>query len=237
MDLSDIISDAIVYPFNNIKSLVIYMIIGIIGGILAGASLLGMIASVNGNNIIAAGGFGFIGILIGIICSLLISGYTLDIVKFGIERRNDGPGIDFARQIVNAIKLIIVGLVYYIIPSVIGWLLLTLLGHGILTLAIVLIISVVFAFAEFMAKCRLAKYDDLGAALAIGEAIGDASRVGYIKIILTVIAVFFIGIIIGAILAAILSYNDIIGGILLGIFGVYFTFFYNRAIGLLYSSA
>ena len=235
MELGEIIGDAIKYPLNNIKSLVIYMIIGIIGGILGGASLLGMVASVNTKNTIVAGGFGFIGILILIICSLLIEGYGLDIVKFGIERRNDGPGIDFVRQITNGIKIIIVTFVYYIIPAIITWLLLTLLGRGILTVLVVFIIYVVFAFAQFMAICRLAKYDSLGAALSVGEAIGDIPKIGMLKVLLTVIAVFIIALIIAFIFALVYKVNNTLGGILLGIFGVYATFFYNRAIGLLYS--
>lgn len=235
MELGEIIGDAIKYPLNNIKSLVIYMIIGIIGGILGGASLLGMVASVNTKNTIVAGGFGFIGILILIICSLLIEGYGLDIVKFGIERRNDGPGIDFVRQITNGIKIIIVTFVYYIIPAIITWLLLTLLGRGILTLIIAFIVTIVFAFAQFMAICRLAKYDNLGEALAISEAIGDISKVGILKILVTIIVVFVISFIILFILAMIARVNNVVGGILLGIASVYITFFYNRAIGLLYS--
>ena len=235
MDIGEIIGDAIAYPFKNIKSLIIYMIIGIVAGILGGASFFAVMASASGNNAVAAGGFGFIGTLILIIAALLISGYGLDIVKFGIERRDDGPGIDIVRQVANAIKLIIVDLVYYIIPAIIAWLLLTLLGRGILTIIIVIIIAIVFAFAQFMATCRLAKYDSLGEALAIGEAIGDVSKVGMIKVLLTIIAVFLIGFIIAFIFSLIGQYNSTIGGILLGLFGVYFVFFYNRAIGLLYS--
>ena len=141
------------------------MLIGIIAGILGAGSLIAMIPQANNNHIIAAGGLGFIGILVIIIGALLISGYGLDIVKFGIERRDDAPGIDLVRQVSNAIKVLIVGLVYYIVPAVIAWLLLTLLGKGILTLIVVLVLYIVFAFAEFMAVCRLAKYDSLGAAL------------------------------------------------------------------------
>ena len=237
MELGEIIGDAIAYPLHNIKSLLIFVIIGIIDGVLGGASLAGMLASASGNNAVATGGFGIIGLIIAIIASLLISGYTLDIVKFGIERRNDGPGIDFVRQITNAIKLIIVSVVYYIIPAIVAWLLLTLLGNGILTVIIVLIISIVFAFAQFMAVCRLAKYDSLGEALAIGEAIGDISKVGMLKVIATVVVLIIIGLVILFIFGFIGNYNATIGGILLGIFGVYYTFFYNRAIGLLYSDA
>ena len=88
-----------------------------------------------------------------------------------------------------------------------------------------------------MAKCRLAKTDDLGAALAIGEAIGDITRVGLAKIVVTCALVVIIFVIVVFILSIIYNINNIIGGILLGIFAVYFVFFYNRAIGLLYSEA
>ena len=235
MEITEIIGDALVYPLNNVKSLILYVIIGAITGILGGASLIAMATQVSSNNVVAAGGFGFIGILVMIIGSLLISGYGLDIVKYGIERRDDGPGIDIVRQVLNAIKLIVVSFVYYIIPAIVAWLLFTLLGKGILTLIIVAIIYIVFAFAQFMAVCRLAKYDSLGEALSIGEAIGDISKVGMLKVLITVIAVFIIGFIIAFICALIYNYHNIIGGLLLGIFGVYAIFFYNRAIGLLYS--
>ena len=235
MEIGEIIKDAIVYPFNNIKALIIYMIIGIVCGLLGGASLMGVLLAAQGNNALAAGGFGFIGILILIIGGLLISGYGLDIVKFGIERRDDAPGIDIVRQVLNAIKVFIVGFVYYIIPAIIGWLLSTLLGKGILTTIIIFIISVVFAFAQFMAICRLAKYDSLGEALAIGEAIGDVSKVGMLKVLATIIAVFIIALIIAIVIGVIMQYNNLIGGVLFGVFGVYLAFFYNRAVGLLYS--
>lgn len=235
MDLSDIISDAIVYPFHNLPSLAIFIIIGIVGGVLGGASILGALASYSGHNILASSGFGIIGIIIGLLAYLLISGYTLDVVKYGIERRNDGPGLDIVRQITNAVKILIVCIVYYLIPTILSALLRFLLGNGILTTIIIFIIVVVFAFAQFMAICRLAKYDSLGEALAIGEAIGDISKVGMLKVLATVLIVLIIGIIIATIIALIINFNDIIGGILLGIFGVYFVFFYNRAVGLLYS--
>ncbi|MDO5815092.1 MAG: DUF4013 domain-containing protein, partial [Methanobrevibacter sp.] len=100
-----------------------------------------------------------------------------------------------------------------------------------------IILFIVFALANFMAKCRLAKSDNLGDALAIGEAIGDISRVGLGKIIATVLVLIIILIVVSVIIAWISGLNNTIGSILLGIFSVYFLFFYNRAIGLLYSNA
>jgi hypothetical protein len=88
-----------------------------------------------------------------------------------------------------------------------------------------------------MAKCRLAKTDNLGDALAIGEAIGDISRVGLGKIIATVVVIAIVLIVIAFIIALISNWNATVGSVLLGIFAVYFVFFYNRAVGLLYSEA
>ena len=236
MNIGEIIGDALVYPFHNIKALLIYVILGIIAGLAVGGSIFGIAVAMTNGNGFAAGG-SVLGFIVFFIVALLISGYTLDIVKFGIERRADGPGIDIIRQITNAIKLLVVGIVYYIIPAIISWLLTTLLGTGILTLIIVLIVSIVFALAEFMAKCRLAKTDSLGEGLAIGEAIGDISRVGIGKLLATIIITAIIIIIVALIIGFIGNYNATVGGILLGIFGVYAVFFYNRAIGLLYSNA
>ena len=235
MDIRDIISDAFVYPARNYKALILYMIISIVGFVLGGSSLFGMIVGNLANKPVVAQGFGIIGILIWIITALLISGYALDIVKFGIERRDDYPWIDFKRQVVNAIKLIVVGIFYYIVPAIIIWLMLFLLGHGILTIIITVIVAIVFVFAEFMAKCRLAKTDSLNQALSIQAAIGELPAIGMIKILATVIIVLAISFVLFVVAQYILQANQTAGEIIMGILSVYFIFFYNRAIGLLYS--
>ena len=236
MNIGEIIGDALVYPLNNIKALVIYAVLAIIGAIIGGAALIGVIgaASTKGLGGYTFGGLSIIGFIIFILILFLIEGYALDIIKFGIERRTDSPGIDIGRQISNAIKLIIVDIVYYIVPAIIIFLLGIFLRDWILTI-ISLILVIVFALANFMAKCKLAQTDNLGAALAIGEAIGDISRVGIGKLIATVVVIFVILVIIIFIISLITNLNNTIGSILLGIFSVYFVFFYNRAVGLLYS--
>ena len=238
MGIGDIIGDAIAYPFSNIKALVLYAILGIIAGIIGGAALISIAASFSSKGIagFAFSGLSIVGIIVLILVIFLIEGYALDIIKFGIERRSDSPGIDFGRQVSNAIKLIIVSVVYYIIPAIIIFVLGIFLRDWILTI-ISIILIIIFALANFMAKCRLAKSDNLGDALAIGEAIGDISRVGFGKIIATVLVIFIILVIIAFIIGLISNANATIGNILLGIFSVYFVFFYNRAIGLLYSDA
>ena len=86
-----------------------------------------------------------------------------------------------------------------------------------------------------MGHCRLAKTEDLGNALAIGEAIGDISRVGIGKLILFIIVVVLIAFVLYFIVALIAQWNQTVGGTLMGILGVYITFFVGRATGLLYS--
>ena len=238
MGVGDIIGDALVYPFSNIKALVLYAVLGIIAGIIGGAAVLSIATAMTSTG---AAGFAFsglsiVGVIVFILILFLIEGYGLDIIKYGIERRADSPGIDFGRQVSNAVKLIVVSIVYYIVPAIIVFILGLFLRDWIL-LILTIILFIVFALANFMAKCRLAKTDNLGDALAIGEAIGDISRVGLGKIIATVVVIFVILVIVAFIIGLISSVSDIVGSVLLGIFAVYFVFFYNRAIGLLYSDA
>ena len=238
MGVGSIIGDALAYPFSNIKALVLYVVLGIIAAVIGGTALLTIAASFSTKGLagFAFSGLSIVGVIVFIIVLFLIEGYALDIIKYGIERRTDSPGIDLARQVTNAIKLIVVSIVYYVVPAIIIFVLSLFLKDWILAI-IGIILIIVFALANFMAKCRLAKSDSLGDALAIGEAIGDISRVGFGKIIATVIVIFIILLIIAVIIAFITNMNNTIGSILLGIFSVYFVFFYNRAIGLLYAGA
>ena len=238
MGVGSIIGDALAYPFSNIKALVLYVVLGIIAAVIGGTALLTIAASFSTKGLagFAFSGLSIVGVIVFIIVLFLIEGYALDIIKYGIERRTDSPGIDLARQVTNAIKLIVVSIVYYVVPAIIIAILSLFLKDWILAI-IGIILIIVFALANFMAKCRLAKSDSLGDALAIGEAIGDISKVGFLKIIATVLVIIIILLIVSFIIAFISGLNNTVGSILLGIFSVYFVFFYNRAIGLLYAGA
>jgi hypothetical protein len=236
MNIGEIISDSLAYPLQNIKALLLYIVLGIIAAFIGGATAvdLAVALSTKGFGGVAFAGLGIVGMIIFVLVLLLIEGYGIDIIKYGIERRNDGPGIDLVRQIANAIKLLIVGFVYYIVPVIITLILSIFLRSWLVTI-IGIILFIVFALANFMAKCRLAKTDNLGDALAIGEAIGDISRVGIAKLIVTIVLLVVILMIIIFVAALIMQLNNVIGAIVLGIALVYIVFFYNRAIGLLYS--
>ena len=101
MELNDIIMDALTYPSKNIKALCIYMLLSIIMGIVAVATELTNPGNLNALDFVVA----LIGIIILLALLFLVEGYVLDIVKFGIERRNDAPEVDFVRQISNGINI------------------------------------------------------------------------------------------------------------------------------------
>lgn len=234
MELGEILTDALSYPFQNIKALVIYAILGIILGIAIAGTLGGIMAGMAADNVLAVLGSGVIGIVIALLIGFIITGYELDIIKYGIERDYGAPGIDFIRQFFNGVKFFVVNLVYMIIPIIISAILAVIFQHwlsGLLTA----IISIIFAFALMMGQCRLAKTEDLSYALSIGEAIGDISKVGIVKVVLFVVLMFVISFVLLLIVGLINQWNATVGGILLGILGVYLVFFNGRATGLLYS--
>ena len=121
MGVGDIIGDALGYPFSNIKALVLYAVLAIIAGIIGGATLISSAASFSTKGFagFAFSGLAIVGIIVFILVLFLIEGYGLDIIKYGIERRSDSPGIDIGRQIANAVKLVVVDIVYYILPAII----------------------------------------------------------------------------------------------------------------------
>ena len=234
MELGEIISDALAYPLKNIKALAIYAILGIILGIVAGSSLLAVLFSASSKNVLATIGSSLLAVIVTLVLGFFITGYQLDITKYGIERREDGPGVDFVRQFMNGIKLFVVNFVYMIIPIIIS-IVVGMIFQNWLTSIITFIVTIIFALGMMMAQCRLAKTEDFGYALDIGEAIKDVTRVGLLKLLLLIILVFIITFILFFIVAAIMQWNSTIGGILMGIIGVYVVFFSARATGLLYS--
>ena len=191
MELGEIIKDALVFPFNNIVSLLLYVVLGVIAGIVAGGTFVSVILGAHYENIIAVIGSGIIGTVVFLILFFVISGYELDIVKSGINRDPQGPKIDIVRQFMNGVKLFAVNIVYYLIPVIIGSILAVIFQHW-LSGVITFILSVIFSLAAMMAQCRLAKTEDIMDALTIGQAIADISRVGYVKLILFIIVIAII---------------------------------------------
>ena len=83
MGIGDIISDALVYPFHNIKALVLYVILGIIAGLIGGAAIASIIGAftTTGLGALAFDILGIVGVIVFILVLFLIEGYGLDIIN------------------------------------------------------------------------------------------------------------------------------------------------------------
>ena len=108
MDITEIISNAVKYPFSDIKTLLIICIVCLIG------SIFGSLNVFTDNSAIVV-----IGAIISVIFAIIIAGYQLDIIKFGIDLEESMPALDIKNNFINGIKNIVVFIVYYIIPTII----------------------------------------------------------------------------------------------------------------------
>ncbi|WP_297979634.1 DUF4013 domain-containing protein [uncultured Methanobrevibacter sp.] len=240
MEIGEIISDAIMYPINNIKALAIYLALGIIAGIVLVLTGVGpfVIGATSFDSFGTVGLSGILGGIIVFVIFLLISGYELDIIKIGILRGEEAPSIDFTRQVINGLKLIIVGIIYMIIPIIV----LVLLAQVNKTLGIIvgIILLIVFGLALIMAQCRFADSESLGDALNVPEAINDLRDVGIIKVLAILIIIAILSCVLNFIAGLFTGLGDVgsfIGSLLSAIFGVYMGFVQYRSYGLLYSDA
>ncbi len=238
MNLGEIFSDAIRYPFSDITN---FLIVGVLAVL---ASLTEVVAPLGINN-----GFVYLlAVIIGFIFSLIIAGYSLDVIKKGIEHSNDFPAIDLEANLINGIKAIIISIVYLIIPIIISFIIMALFGvigagidHVVASLGIasiiIIILFILFGIFEMIALAKFADTRDLGAALNIGAVLEDAQKIGIVKIIVFVIVVMIVALlatIIISIFAFIPYIGLIIATLLLGAFALLFA---SKALGLLYSNA
>ena len=234
MEIKEILLESLHFPFDNITSLAIYLVLGLVFGLVAvltGVAGMFGVSKSSGASVVLS----LIGVILCLIIYFVICGYQLDIIKSGITRSNDAPSIDFTRQTLNGTKLFIVQIVYYIIPVLITLVCALFFSHW-LTVLIGWTILVIFSFAETMGECRLAETEDLNYALKINEAIEDMERIGTVKVISALVAIAIIASLISGIIGGIFGFiNQDLGTIVSAIVGIYIIFFENRATGLLYS--
>ena len=236
MSLGEIFSDAIKYPFSDITK---FLMVGIIA-LLSGLSSLVMAFKVQNTVVL------LLAAVVSLIFALFLSGYGVGVIKKGIERSDEIPDIDPMTNIVNGVKALIIGIVYFLIPIVITVILMLITGaigsglnHAAAGLGIGLIISIIlfiaFAIFETVAMARFADTEDLGAALSIGEVIEDVKKIGISQIIAFVIIAFII-LVVAYFIAGLIGLIPFVGIIISSILvGGFVALFYNKALGLLYS--
>lgn len=238
MEIGEIIGDALRYPLNHTKALLIYIVVMFIIALIAVFTGVGLAAGQATNHVLASGIIGIIGLLLIIIIGLFVCGYGVDIIKLGIERNDAVPEIDIGRQAIAGLKYLVLAFVYCLIPAII----MSLLSYINNTLALIvgLILFIIFGLTLLMAEGRLADTGSLGHALNIPEAIKDLQTVGILKTIIFIIIVgiiYFILNLIPGIFSGMGDIGSFIGALLSAIISAYIFFFSQRATGLLYSDA
>ncbi|WP_458402608.1 DUF4013 domain-containing protein [Methanobrevibacter sp.] len=238
MNVVDIISDSIRYPFSDITKFLIVAVIALLAGLSSLSEPLGI------NNFFLV----MIFAIISIIFSLILSGYGLDVIRNGIVGSDEIPAVDFMKNLIDGIKVLIISLVYFLIPiiiSLIVFMFFGVIGTGlnhigaatIVAVVIAVIAFIAFAIFEIIAIARFAKTGEFGDAFALGEVIEDVRRIGIGNIILFLIIFFVIAIIV-LIVSVFIALIPFIGIVIAQLLvGGFIELFYNRGIGLLYSQA
>ena len=260
MKISEILVDSLKYPLDNDEDFTnVIVLFGIpVIGIIIYLIFIGLAGAFGTSD--AAAGVLVIGMIIMylfyLVFYLLYPGYMLSVMDEGINQSDVIPAINIGKNIVDTIKLAILGFIYFIIPAIIGVAVLFLSGifSGLLSsfsyttspLALigsmgigVLIALLIFAFFEILytvAVLRMARFDSLGAALSFGEVWADLKDIGIVKMLMLYAAIASISgfALIGSLaLALVFPYIGIFAILLIVVPAI--SLFSAYAFGLLYS--
>ena len=117
MEILDIIKDAFIFPTNNLEKLAIYIVLTFVVGLfIVGGAILTALGIMDTSYLSI---LGVILVIVGIILSLIISGYQLGIMKTGIDLDDEAPSFEWKKDLINGIKLLVVTIVYFIVPAII----------------------------------------------------------------------------------------------------------------------
>ena len=166
-------------------------------------------------------------------------------MKEGISSSNLMPEFDFSKNIVDSIKVWVLGLLFSLIPGIIIGILLLIVTRfgssetvfgGIICIAfIALILEIIFCMLLSISLLRLANYDSLSEALNFSAIKEDLKAIGIGNLIVLLVV---LGIISGAILfiTGFLIFIPIVGTIIYIMFIVPYTYLaVCYGLGLMYS--
>ena len=232
MKLTEIYSNAIKWPFSDVKALLILGIlltIGSLGSFIP--ALLGKPTSYIPLKIIFA--------ILSIIIAFITGGYNISLIKNSMELSDKIPSISLKRNFINGIKLLAVAIIYIIIYAIIlfivgyatggvdalsiaqtgisntaGSVNVTaiinsipthdLIGLGI-TAIIGLILAVIFGIFLNIAECILAKNDSITDAINLGNVFNDINKIGWGRYLSWYVLLIIVTLIIEIIISIIVS--------------------------------
>lgn len=114
--LIDLFKEALVYPTKDYKALVIFGVIFLIANLSSVFAAWGI--EINGGILALLA-------LISFILYFVTEGYILSVVRESIALNDEIPALDIVANLIDGLKLLVVQIVYYIIPTIIvlfvGW--------------------------------------------------------------------------------------------------------------------
>ena len=116
MEIMDIIREAFEFPSKNLGTFSIYVVLSLLSGAF---SIYGMFLCMGG--LINFGNFfmGVISLIIAVIIGVLLSGYSISLIKSGIKGSKEVPGFEWENNLSTGLNNVIVSIVYYIIPAIV----------------------------------------------------------------------------------------------------------------------
>lgn len=254
MEIGEIISKSFNYPLNNIDEFLKVAMLSLL--LIIPLVIMEIIFGFFFNQG-AAGIFFILAIVCAFIFSLIFDGYLVSVIKEGINCSDAIPAFDIGKNVIDSIKLYVLQFIYSIVPAIIVFILMMLLGVstsslknpsailglGTVALIIIVIICLIFTLLLLIATLRFAKYDSLSEALSFSAVFDDLKQIGIVKvfvvyIVLNILMTVIIGlaglIFLGLLFVGIIG---LIVGTILALFLVipYVSLVYSYAIGLLYS--
>ena len=267
MNLREIIVDAIKYPISDTRKFLIFCVLIIL------MSLSTILPSYGIKN----GTLSIVLTLVTLILSIIVLGYSVEVIKGGIEGDNTLPDFDYVKQFVVGIKALILELIYFIIPAIIVMIVasatglfssftkivyasigamdkgannVTMIMAAIpkstmntftnaltVTLIVAIILFIIFSLMSFTGRVRFAKFGSGTEGLRFREILRDMSKVGFLKIIVTLIVIYIISLVLAVVIGLIglIPYIGVFISIFVGV--PFILLFLYRAIGLLYADA
>ena len=114
MDIIEIIKDAFVFPSNDMKTLLIYVILSIVASIFA---VMGSVVYILGFVTPECFMWGGIGVVISMLIVWVMSGYLVSVIKSGIDLDDEVPKFVWWDNFITGFNQFIVSIVYFIIPA------------------------------------------------------------------------------------------------------------------------
>lgn len=261
MEVTKIFEDALKYPTKDFNKLLIL-------GVLAIVALIPMVLVYV--TIFLSGGFniqslsvvvialGILTALFLILLEIIYGGYGLSITRKTIALEEEIPDFDWIKNIIDGLKVLILGIIYSIIPAIVAGItgffvigpnivmgsfqpspeMFTSLISSFLVVGIVwIILAIIFQLFYLVSVARLAETDSLVDALNIINIFDKIGEIGWGNYIIWVILAGIILFVISAIMSVI-SIIPIVGSVIVLLLGTpYILMFSSRALGLIYNES